>query len=198
MAVSGDEFLYVSTEEEVKSSEVIGATFADDLVSVPTDPQDQPQDQPQEPRGLPNEALSLEDNKGRETNPTNPTNPTAEEVKVAEADEDNDEDEEGADTDEDEGDCQEEVVGDSEALRRRYVGYSDLPFVPDDVTIVDLIQGHVAINCRGQEVQIPVLMSLMMMSIIGFSPATFFVSIGVGLPLSWLVQSALRWATKGV
>jgi hypothetical protein len=187
-ATAGEEFLYISTEDDAKSAAAIGLPFAEDLDAT-QDRQDQPQD-PQDPPGL----LSPEDDEDRKRS-------TTDEAKAAEDnDEDNDEDveEEEKDEEEDEEEEEEEVIDGSEVLRRRYVGYSDLPFVPDDVTIVDLIRGHVAVNCRGQEVQIPVLMSLMLMSIIGLSPATFFVSIGVGLPLAWLVQSSLRWATKAV
>lgn len=181
-ATAGEEFLYISTEDDAKSADAIGLPFAEDLDAAQT--QDR-QDQPQDPPGL----LSPDDEDRKRS--------TTDEAKAAEADEDNDEDVEEEEEEEDEEEEEEEeVIGDSEVLRRRYMGYSDLPFVPDDVTIVDLIRGHVAVNCRGQEVQIPVLMSLMLMSIIGLSPATFFVSIGVGLPLAWLVQSGLRWVTK--
>jgi hypothetical protein len=102
----------------------------------------------------------------------------------ADADGSDDGDDDGDDEDESSSEDEEKNGEDSKVYKR----YPDYPFSPDDVTIRDLLQGHVAVNCHGHEVQIPVLFSLMMMSIIGLSPATFFVAIGFGLPIVWLVR----------
>jgi galactitol-specific phosphotransferase system IIB component len=103
-----------------------------------------------------------------------------------EGDDEKEDEEEEDEDDEDEEDDEEN--GEDSKARKRCMGFPDVSFSPDDITIRDLLEGHMAVNCGGHEVQIPVLFSLMMMSIIGLSPATFFVAIGFGLPIVWLVR----------
>lgn len=99
--------------------------------------------------------------------------------------------EEEGDEGEEEGDEDEEDEDEEEVetkIRKPFLGHPNFPFSPDEVTIRDLLEGHIAVNCGRHEVQIPVLLSLLMMSIIGLSPATFFVTIGFGVPAAWLVH----------
>lgn len=185
-----EEFLYVPSSDELSHAvQSADQSAAQPDFTEPSGIQDVRQDPPN-PSPVQAHANDAE------------TNSKASEFNSAEAKEGDDEEEDREDDEDDEGDDddqeEEEEQKDDPTLRRRYLGYPDLPFAPDDVTIVDLIRGHVSVNCRGHEVQIPVLMSLMLMSIIGLSPATFFVSIGFGLPLAWLVHGGLNWITKGL
>ena len=62
----------------------------------------------------------------------------------------------------------------------------------DDITFDALLYSHVVLNCGRHEVHAPVLSTLMLMAVIGMSPATFFVGVGLGLPVFWLAQRCLN------
>jgi hypothetical protein len=61
----------------------------------------------------------------------------------------------------------------------------------DDITFDALLYSHVVVNCGRHEVHAPVVSTLMLMAVIGMSPATFFVGFGFGLPVFWLAQRCL-------
>jgi hypothetical protein len=61
----------------------------------------------------------------------------------------------------------------------------------DEITFDALMYSHVVLNCGRHEVHAPVLSTLMLMAVIGMSPATFFVGLGLGLPVFWLAQRCL-------
>ena len=190
---STEEFLYVPAAEELPD--------ADHLPDAPPALDFGHDGQAQEPApDLPNPAAKeikdANEGDGEQGEPAGDEDEHAEspQENAEEKEREDEKDEDGEDEEDEEDEDDEE--SDAKPLYRNHLGYPDIPFSPDDVTIVDLIRGHVAVNCRGHEVQIPVLMSLMMMSIIAMSPATFFVSIGVGFPLVWVVHSGLNWLSR--
>jgi hypothetical protein len=61
----------------------------------------------------------------------------------------------------------------------------------EDITFDALLYSHVVVNCGRHEVHAPVVSTLMLMAVIGMSPATFFVGFGFGLPVFWLAQRCL-------
>jgi hypothetical protein len=80
----------------------------------------------------------------------------------------------------------------AEPVKDNFVDSRQLGRYPVDViTLEALLYSHLVLNCGGQEFHAPVLSSLMVVSIISLTPAPFFVGIGVGVPLFWLVQRCL-------
>jgi hypothetical protein len=61
----------------------------------------------------------------------------------------------------------------------------------DVITLEALLYSHIVLNCGGQEFHAPVVSSLMLVSIISLTPASFFLGIGVGVPVFWLAQRCL-------
>jgi hypothetical protein len=107
-----------------------------------------------------------------------PTEPPDELPALIESD--NDED----DTEEDEGEDDED-------------GEEEEPVAPKqpravDITLEALLYSHIVLNCGGQEFHAPVMSSLMLVSLISLTPATFFVGLGIGVPVFCLAQHCLK------
>jgi hypothetical protein len=85
-------------------------------------------------------------------------------------------------------DDEEEDSEEAEPIHPEEVSFREFQ---DDITFDALLYSHVVLKCGIHEVHAPVVSTLMLMTVIGMSPATFFVGFGVGLPVFWLAQRCL-------
>jgi len=173
--------------DQVKASEPQASkppvTLSDQHSSKQTgaDAEEPTKDAVKESEDASNESKSQDIHKSEHESKSEDAGPT---TKGGEDSSEHDDEDEADESDEEDS---EEVADDK--IRRP----QDLPFSPDEVTIRDLFRGHVAINCGQHEVHVPVLLSLLIMSIIGLSPATFFVTIGFGVPVAWFLNHGFAW-----